>query len=330
MELKVRTDLREQLQELYNTYGKEYSMFFVVDPKASSKSDGLRRLAHGDAKMYKTLGACLFENGLFRPQLDMLAMFDGRSVRTQGLITKHVLKPGSAAKLLPSRSAVPLRLMHHNREFSQSGWARARKGKTVFSATLPDPLETVFLAAGAERLSCLPLRQRICVDLPGDNNSKGWPNLSLRKLEDQQLNGITSQSKSLIFAGVGGSTKDMADPADALESGEDEEEEKDASAVVCLCPWEPCEEIYAELFHCFGPDETKKMLVVDLSVGSGMAAVAAARHGLKYIGFSHKQLQSDLVLETAVSSVFSCLFSEALSKLSKPSVCMQGCLGAVS
>ncbi|CAK9021846.1 Uncharacterized protein SCF082_LOCUS15533 [Durusdinium trenchii] len=265
-------------------------MFFVVDPKASSKSDGLRRLAHGDAKMYKTLGACLFENGLFRPQLDMLAMFDGRSVRTQGLITKHVLKPGFAAKLLPSRSAVPLRLMHHNREFSQSGWARARKGKTVFSATLPDPLETVFLAAGAERLSCLPLRQRICVDLPGDNNSKGWPNLSLRKLEDQQLNGITSQSKSLIFAGVGGSTKDMAD----------EEEEKDASAVVCLCPWEPCEEIYAELFHCFGPDETKKMLVVDLSVGSGMAAVAAARHGLKYIGFSHKQLQSDLVLETVV------------------------------
>jgi alkyl hydroperoxide reductase subunit AhpF len=65
-------------------------------------------------------------------------------------------------------------------------------------------------------------------------------------------------------------------------------------------PWEGTEETFSELYHCYG---ASRFMVIDLTPGSGVAAVAAARKGINYLGFTRKPLHGDLVLETACSSV---------------------------
>ena len=67
---------------------------------------------------------------------------------------------------------------------------------------LPDPLESVFVAAGSTRFKSLPRRERRWVDLSGDNACRGWSGVSLRTQEDQDLNSVTAETKELIFQGV--------------------------------------------------------------------------------------------------------------------------------
>lgn len=132
IELKVRGDLAAQIVELYGA--EDEGFLFLCDPKRHTAMENLKKLAPTDASMLRILGKAWFETSeekcLFRPDKDFARMFDARSSKGAGLIAKHVLKVGASSKVLPARAAVPLRLMHHNREFGSRGWARARKNRT--------------------------------------------------------------------------------------------------------------------------------------------------------------------------------------------------------
>ena len=112
--------------------GKDHGFLFLLDPKRYSDTGGWNKLAPGDQSLYKTVGHALFDTeGLFRPDKDIAFFWDGRSTRTANLIQKHCLKVGSSSKKLPQRSSIALRLMHHNREFMQGGFAKARANQRV-------------------------------------------------------------------------------------------------------------------------------------------------------------------------------------------------------
>ena len=219
-------------------------------------------------------------------------LFDGRSVNAASLIQKHVLKPGIECKRLPARGAALTRLMHHNREFSVNGWARQRNCGGL-CPNLPDPLESVFVAAGSTRFKSLPRRERRWVDLVWDNACRGWSGISLRTQEDQDLNSVTAETKELIFQGVEAS-KEMASDSFC-------EDDVAPRVRVSFFPCEHPESIFKELTHCLAK-EVSETLIVDLTPGSGIAATAAARHGVKYIGYCQNALQIDLIRETAATS----------------------------
>ena len=131
----MRGDLAAQIVELYGAHGVDGGFLFLCDPKRHTAIESLKKLAPTDASMLKILGKTWFEpladeKCLFRSDQDFACIFDGRSPKGASLVTKHVLKVGASSKVLPARAAVPLRLMHHNREFGSKGWARSRRNRT--------------------------------------------------------------------------------------------------------------------------------------------------------------------------------------------------------
>ena len=312
IDLKVVKDYKQALQDVYKSAGKEEPLFIVLDPKRHhSKDESFRRPAVGEASMFSATSTALFaaDEGLFRPELDLLAIFDARSIRNSNLI-RDLVKPGIKSKVLPARGSVALRLLHHNLEFCEGGAHRARKGKTLLHATSVDPLETLYLVAGSERLVNLPSRQRKWVDVPGHNGLRGWANLGLRR--DADINQITPETKQLIFSGV-------PPPANLLhESFGDDPEDEVPQQFVSMCPWEAPEEIFAEVYHCFAHGD--KDTIVDMTPGSGLACVAAARANRKYIGFVHSQLHAALIKETvpALVTLFMQLFMQRSEQRQHP------------
>lgn len=89
------------------------------------------------------------------------------------------------------------------------------------------------------------------------------------------------------------SIEKKADPEDVVN--DEPEEAEEASLSVPLFHWESPEEVFGEIFHCFA---VKAMVVVDLTPGSGVSCVAAARSGRRFVGFTHNKLHSDLVKES--------------------------------
>ena len=133
----MRGDIAAQMLEVVESVGKDTGIMWLLDTKRHIDVDGFDRLASADPVLMKAFGAALFEhastNCSFRTDKDIACVWDGRSSKTQAAIARHILKPGSQSKLLPSRPAVPLRLMHHNREFAAGGWARGRRQRSVTS-----------------------------------------------------------------------------------------------------------------------------------------------------------------------------------------------------
>lgn len=157
-----------------------------------------------------------------------------------------------------------------------------------------DPLETVFICAGTEYLSALPIRERQFIDKPGNNTARGWSNLSLRSFESQQLSSATKETKDLLLKNAFVSIEKKADPEDVVN--DEPEEAEEASLSVPLFHWESPEEVFGEIFHCFALNNS--MVVVDLTPGSGVSCAAAARSGRRFVGFTHNKLHSDLVKES--------------------------------
>ena len=142
-------------------------------------------------------------------------------------------------------------------------------------------------------MSSLPVRERQFIDKPGNNTARGWSNLSLRSFESQQLSSATKETKDLLLKNAFMSIEKKADPGDVVN--DEAEEAEEASLSVPLFHWESPEEVFGEIFHCFA---VNAMVVVDLTPGSGVSCVAAARSGRRFVGFTHNKLHSDLVKES--------------------------------
>ena len=88
-----------------------------------------------------------------------------------------------------------------------------------------------------------------------------------------------------------------------------QEEATETATTVPLFPWEAPEALWSELHWCLSHhDMNTETVMVDLTPGSGVAAMAAAR---KYVCFPVKQLLADLILETAAQSAFAICLPDA-------------------
>ena len=84
-----------------------------------------------------------------------------------------------------------------------------------------------------------------------------------------------------------------------------QEEATETATTVPLFPWEAPEALWSELHWCLCHRDTNtETVMVDLTPGSGVAATAAARKGLKYVCFPVKAAPGRPHLETAAQSAF--------------------------
>ncbi|CAE7776239.1 unnamed protein product [Symbiodinium sp. CCMP2592] len=303
IDLRIRGDITEQILAVYKDY-KNASFMFICDPKRNNRVNDYRRLPVMEKSFFEQVSAGLFEEGgPFRPDHDLLLLFDGR-VATHANHIRSVIKKGTENKILPARGSCTLRLMHTNREFGAGGHFRSRKSHGAMNPNLPDPLESLYILTGSNRWKALPHRERQVIDLPGDNGSRGWGQLSLRQPRDLELNQVSQEVKDLILGKASGGEEV------AGQSQDPQEDATDATTMpaVPLFPWEAPEALWSELHWCLSHHDTNmETVMVDLTPGSGVAATAAARKGLKYVCFPSKQLQADLILETAAQAAFALL-----------------------
>ena len=172
-------------------------MFLVADPKRYySKDETFKYPTLGHPHMFNAIKDVLFGEGLFRPDKDLLVLFDGRSLKSASYI-RDVARAAAKTKHISQRGPAQLRLLHHNADIPHD-----RKSRAVVSSSSMDPLETAYLFLGAQRAQALPLRDRKWVDLPGTNEVKGWSNLGLRSAACVQANQVSRETKAAIFSGI--------------------------------------------------------------------------------------------------------------------------------
>ena len=299
MVLQVQKDLRQGLRDMYE-HAKDKPLMIFVDPKRyHSSSESLAAAPVGHSNLFAAVRDVLFEEKMFRPDKDLVVVFDGRCSKTSGFI-KDLLKKAVKSKLIGQRGAPALRLLHHN------GEVNLRRKRTVCSPCSVDPLETCYLIMGKERMQELPLRHRRYVDMPGTNEVRGFSNLSLRSSASLELNKVTKEIKDEIFGHISSASTgtEMADQGEqqqrATAPGSDEEEEEPRQQYVTLVQWEHPEELFAEFFHLYSSEGD---VIGDLTAGSGVACLAAARAGRRYYGIVNCPVHATLVRETVGVSV---------------------------
>jgi hypothetical protein len=240
--------------------------------------------------------------GVFK-EGDVLLFFDGRSTTNAANFAKLIQKLFKGNPKLRQRCQTTVRLFYHNREFSDDG-AKAPKFRRVhFHSGLPEPLENLKVVLHKD--TQLPRRGRRFLDLPGDTSSRGVANLAIRTPEEIALSSLSIEAAESILASGKGTLGQKADDgqnaseADGFEfecelsAGEQDplkgEEKSDGETRVlqplCCLPWEGPEVQFREWLNLFavGPKGGKKA-VLDVSVGTGVAAVAACREQHRYLG----------------------------------------------
>ena len=137
--LRVQKDLRRGLRDMYE-HAKDRPLLLFVDPKRYySTNESFAAAPVGHPNMFAAGRDVLFEENLFRPDKDLVVVFDGRCSKTAGYI-KDLMKKAVKSKLIGQRGAPLLRLLHHNGELA------LRKKRAVCTPCSVDPLETCFPA----------------------------------------------------------------------------------------------------------------------------------------------------------------------------------------
>ena len=121
---------------------------------------------------------------------------------------------------------------------------------------------------------------------------------------------VTKKAKTQIFSGV--ATTSLKKLESLMDEGdetckEDGEEPCAPTCLVSLCPWENPEQVFSEMYNLFMKLEGADC-VIDLSAGSGMACLAAARLSIPYVGFVHCEEQATLIRETVWALMFVAVF----------------------
>ena len=261
---------------------------------------------------------------------DVALFLEGRSVRAAVALTKELQKYTKSNPSLRQRAVAIVRLMYHNREFSANGSLAYRCERSGIHARLPEPLENLHCIL--HKGTTLQNRSRRFLDVPGDTRSRGIANLSMKTFQETAMGlatTVVAESICQDSAAWGGTTAGAAAADDAIdldvdeqcldENGVDGEEfNNDAGTTaaaaataaapsdqvgipVKLFPWESPEVQHREWLNVFGHSkDDKPRRVVDFAIGTGTAAVAAARHNHKYLGLAVNPAHKDLALESVL------------------------------
>ncbi|CAK8998375.1 unnamed protein product [Durusdinium trenchii] len=230
---------------------------------------------------------------------DILLFHDGRNPRAGEVFVKELVKPmGLRSSLWPARRVMALRLLYHNGEWEDGGYASPtfrRKASPVGSCVIcPEPLETVWCVKPKDLV--IPEKPRLYCDLPGSNRDRGWAKNSMKSDDDHLLTRVSKKTLEAMFAGEGGCDT-LHDEELALEDGEDEPvegSEPEPLAYGFVYPWEAEEKQYLEWFNCFCASDQVK--VIDLYAGP-IAAIAACRSKRTYLGYVPTILCKDVLYE---------------------------------
>ncbi len=260
------------------------------------------------------------DSSLFRfaeeDALDLLLLFDGRRAATSGKLSTYLRKAlrGESRHFPCPNVTAPIRLMHRD-EPLRGNLQMRRAGKDAVHHVLPEPLETMHLVYC--RSFRLPVKDRAFLDLPGTNRTRGLNNIPPR-VPPEQSGGVAAGAKKAILglpAGSGleadaGGVDDMfltgdegagnkqaasADQDAGNEQATDSGEEDGAGPCPLFC-WEQSELLWRELINMYRPRGSIGGLV-DFTAGSGIAALAAARDKVLYLGFARTAAHKEAIME---------------------------------
>ena len=222
---------------------------------------------------------------------DLMIVFDGRRSTTLDRVDK-IFKASlkGETQCFAAKLCMPVRLMHTNSQFN--GILRRSSGDAVHTS-LPDPLESFGLVfCKSFRLREVP---RMFCDLPGTSRTRGLNQVPPRDSLEMTA-GVTVKQKRLMLDSVSfrrgpwladdscGIDFDV-DDTDQPEPEQPVAQETLDSCIVPLFTWENSEVLWRELLNMYRPQGSVGG-VVDFTAGSGLAALAAARHKIMYAGFA--------------------------------------------
>ncbi|CAE7297164.1 unnamed protein product [Symbiodinium sp. CCMP2592] len=244
-------------------HAKDRQLLLFVDPKRYySTSESLAAAPVGHPNMFAAVRDVLFEEKYFRPDKDLVVVFDGRCSKTAGFI-KDLATKAVKSKLISQRGAPVLRLLHHNGELSM------RKKHTVCSPCSVGPLV------------------------------RGFSNLSLRSAASFELNKVTREVKEEIFSHISfaSTSTEPEQPQQPAAAGSDSEEEEPRQQYVTLVQWERPEEVFDEFIHLYSSAGMNDV-VGDLAAGSGVACLADIISCRRDSGFVTRKVRTVTVCTT--------------------------------
>jgi hypothetical protein len=304
----------------------EESTMFLIDPKAFYHKPGapVTTPPVASTQLLTQIGTYLLGDpkqraekpGLLGPE-DLALFLDGRSPKTVLAVNKLLRKFALANPLLRQRGLVAVRLMYHNREFSNTGTCSFRSQRN-FHARLPDPLETMYVTL--HKSATLENQPRRFLDVPGDTRSRGIANLPIRTPQEFALYAVPASIAEAVFRDVtpqacahpeteadGPDELSVIDVEDMNFSSQDAPDSQEPVApsdvVTKLFPWQAPEAQYREWLNLFGHCKGRKRRLVDFFVGSGVGAVAACREGHKYVGVAHNLIHKNVVRDAVLLQI---------------------------
>ena len=281
------------------------------DRPSIEQSRAWRTLPPFDASHFERSVTCIFSEpekdaaALFGPN-DLMFAKDGRRATTSTKMTK-----------VPRAACKGGEGFHHfdwstqMTKFGPHGYAsRSNRAAGCGRSCAPDLLETGWFVS--KRTAKTPHRPRKYINLPGDNSCRGLSSLGLRSEMHYGVQ-VSLQTLKLVQEPTeGADLRDEFDAPPLLIAEEGEEDEGEAKPKNCKIsgsssedlsrawfPWAVSEMFWREFLNCYGRAEgAKKTIVVDLTPGCGMLALAAARSQTRYVGFALNQTHVSALMET--------------------------------
>ena len=219
---------------------------------------------------------------------DLFMAWDGRR---SGVLEKMRKKMSSAIKHSEKFTKRPLgqpfRVHYNNSEFNDGGYARCKVGESISSRPLlPDPCESVLiLAAKGAKTST---RNRLYVDLPGTNLTRGLSGAQMKTKEEHEVQvpkathvNICKDMKAAVDTDDQGGFPGM--PGAELPATDEDQE---TAPVTAVHPWPftMSLEMHREMLNMFKGDAKTK--VVNFTVGFGMLESACLAEGLACHAFT--------------------------------------------
>ena len=244
---------------------------------------------------------------LFDEHQSMIVATDGRrSAGTKVLMAvfNKLTKEAGTCK-----TPFAFRLMHSNAEFTSADALHRRLQRAnAMRSGCPDPLETLVLVFSKKY--GIKTRARKFIDLPGTNQTRGLNNVPLKTPSGIR---VRWGKRTDVLAGsskVAGVAEDVMpwlegpkEQGEAEKSTDNNDEDKlpdkNLDDEPCdVFPWEHCELLHREVINMFEVDA-----IVDMTPGSGMLALAAARHAKYYYGLVRNKAHHDVCLQTVLAHV---------------------------
>ncbi|CAE7766111.1 unnamed protein product [Symbiodinium sp. CCMP2592] len=268
--------------------------------------------------------ACFDQQKPLLKETSAVIVLDGRRQANTQCITSDLAKyvkkcPG----LYPKASAwVSIRCMYHCREFDAGGaLCMTRRG---LSSTAPDPLENMLVVLPKKyKPDCRAIHAYNC-----DSYSRGWFGLGMKDKSGFDLTTLPEVDANLIHGGLKDEVKaaavqgqqeqgkpEQGQSGDSTAVNDDYEDEEEAEQAPSSGPgtmspshhllwaWEGPAEFYNAMTDAFVLGAPTDAILVDITPGSGIAAVVACKKKMTYVAFAANEVHARFIRSTVLAKI---------------------------